>query len=424
MESLSQSTAQLALSDAARRLGVSRQMLSSKASALSDRGAAWRIGSRWWFVADGLAGHYTAVTRPKADSPVFAAQVVNDADQWVTVGMAAKSLGIPDHGIRAVIARLLELGAARVAVGGHLLVSLVRLPDAYTQAATERQAESYASVCAQRRQRGAEIKQRRKDASQGEWAAEIIYGGRAITLCASREKLAPSRPCSRGHVWPGADFGLRRLWGDSQLGKCLMCGSTRGELWWLPFADWDASGFKKGQKLGRLCRQGHRWNGQAVSLRRDTAGCGHCIACEQERQKSDAYKVAANKYQKAISKTSAYKMGARERRRRRRAAIKGNWNQRIPRRDLFALRRLFDDCCAYCGTNCDTEFDHFYPVAKGGPHVLSNLLPACKRCNSSKQDSDPEQWCRRQSWFTEKKWRELLAVMGKKPARVAQLSLI
>ena len=41
--------------------------------------------------------------------------------------------------------------------------------------------------------------------------------------------------------------------------------------------------------------------------------------------------------------------------------------------------------CHYCN-NPATTADHILPVSKGGGHELSNLLPACVRCNSGRQD--------------------------------------
>lgn len=32
------------------------------------------------------------------------------------------------------------------------------------------------------------------------------------------------------------------------------------------------------------------------------------------------------------------------------------------------------------------EVHHIIPLARGGPHVMSNLAPACMSCNRSKQD--------------------------------------
>ena len=41
--------------------------------------------------------------------------------------------------------------------------------------------------------------------------------------------------------------------------------------------------------------------------------------------------------------------------------------------------------CHYCGAHANTA-DHLQPVSKGGSHDLSNLVAACKTCNSTRQD--------------------------------------
>ena len=41
--------------------------------------------------------------------------------------------------------------------------------------------------------------------------------------------------------------------------------------------------------------------------------------------------------------------------------------------------------CHYCGAPA-TTVDHVIPKAKGGTDAMSNLVPACARCNSSKRD--------------------------------------
>lgn len=40
--------------------------------------------------------------------------------------------------------------------------------------------------------------------------------------------------------------------------------------------------------------------------------------------------------------------------------------------------------CWICGLGAPDSWDHVKPLAKGGAHMLANLRPACKRCNSSK----------------------------------------
>jgi hypothetical protein len=55
--------------------------------------------------------------------------------------------------------------------------------------------------------------------------------------------------------------------------------------------------------------------------------------------------------------------------------------------------------CGICGLEIATgsrwHIDHVIPVQKGGPDVLSNVLPAHPSCNSRKKDSygDKAEWC-------------------------------
>lgn len=39
--------------------------------------------------------------------------------------------------------------------------------------------------------------------------------------------------------------------------------------------------------------------------------------------------------------------------------------------------------CYLCGGDAEA-MDHVKPIARGGPHMLANLRPACKSCNSRK----------------------------------------
>jgi hypothetical protein len=261
-----------------------------------------------------------------------------------------------------------------------------------------------------------------------EWATSIEYGGMRITLRASKEKWVASRPCCRGHVWPGEGFTLRRSWGGGRPGNCVACGSGRGDLWWLLFADWEASGFESGQKLGRLCPHEHQWKGLPVSLRNGRTAGGHCLECEHERIRSDQYKQTSRARKQSLkgvdSRSIRYKIQCNEARRRRRAKLRKAWTQDVSAAFITELFARFEGRCAYCRKKCKQEMDHFLPVYRGGTHVESNILPACKSCNCSKRDRDPEEWCRAQPWFTERRWRELLATMGKTPATAAQLTLI
>lgn len=60
-----------------------------------------------------------------------------------------------------------------------------------------------------------------------------------------------------------------------------------------------------------------------------------------------------------------------------------------------ALRMLWGGC-AYCGaTGTPLQRDCVLPVARGGRYTLTNVVPACASCNSSKWHSEVTSWMRR-----------------------------
>lgn len=71
----------------------------------------------------------------------------------------------------------------------------------------------------------------------------------------------------------------------------------------------------------------------------------------------------------------------------------------------------FNHTCAYCGAQQDfwhvLEQEHFVPLAAGGGYTVSNIIPACKSCNSSKQDKPCSEWLR--TVFSEAKVKTILA---------------
>lgn len=49
--------------------------------------------------------------------------------------------------------------------------------------------------------------------------------------------------------------------------------------------------------------------------------------------------------------------------------------------------------CIYCGAPWE-HVEHFYPLARGGPHVVGNVWPSCALCNVTKADRDPWEYLR------------------------------
>lgn len=55
--------------------------------------------------------------------------------------------------------------------------------------------------------------------------------------------------------------------------------------------------------------------------------------------------------------------------------------------------------CAYCWTRpAKLTMDHAMPLARGGGHTLSNILPACLSCNSGKCDRTISEFLEYRKW--------------------------
>ena len=116
---------------------------------------------------------------------------------------------------------------------------------------------------------------------------------------------------------------------------------------------------------------------------------------------------------------------SREKTRRYKAKLKSVLVVQVSQRDIRKKFALFDNCCCYCGKSESEEMlhiDHFISVSKGGTHVLSNLVPACKTCNFSKRNHHPEEWYKKQNFYSKQRWAKILEILGKTVATVDQLS--
>jgi len=59
---------------------------------------------------------------------------------------------------------------------------------------------------------------------------------------------------------------------------------------------------------------------------------------------------------------------------------------RVSREEWEAIKDRQQQRCAYCGEQKVLTQDHVVPLSKGGPHVATNIVAACRPCNSRKKD--------------------------------------
>src|SRR5260221_2108448 len=120
----------------------------------------------------------------------------------------------------------------------------------------------------------------------------------------------------------------------------------------------------------------------------------------KERSRKQNYR---NNHREEIRKyASVYAVNHREERRIResnRRAKKAKLVSTFTKENWDRSLIWWNGACAYCGNPPRLwdnprvlHQDHFKPIVLGGGYASNNILPACPRCNTSKNDSDPLEW--------------------------------
>lgn len=223
--------------------------------------------------------------------------------------------------------------------------------------------------------------------------------------------------------------------------------------------------------LGRLCKYGHDWNSTGKSRRRkNTRICTQCQAQnslkyyyknrekelerlaehyqrnrEAVRQRHKKYyqknkkncfrrqleyrktpqgKEMWRRYMTKFRQTSKGRVAVKRANSRRRAYKRSNHHAPYTLEQIQALKKKFDNACAYCGSTDTLVLDHFLPVSIGGPDCLGNFVPACHKCNNYKRDYDPMLWYKSQPFYSPERWKLILEVLGKTESNYNQLPLL
>jgi 5-methylcytosine-specific restriction endonuclease McrA len=96
-----------------------------------------------------------------------------------------------------------------------------------------------------------------------------------------------------------------------------------------------------------------------------------------------------------------------------------------------AMRRRyqqFDNACAYCGhkphSPLELEIEHVVAISAGGPHCLSNIVPACTSCNTSKRNHPWLKWYKAQPFYSVERRRKIEHILSTTPYPDKQLDLL
>lgn len=76
----------------------------------------------------------------------------------------------------------------------------------------------------------------------------------------------------------------------------------------------------------------------------------------------------------------------------KRNSLKKQVRAYLPIQEWKHIKNKFNNQCAYCGSKTRLEQEHVIPLSKFGEYTKFNIIPACKSCNSSKNNSDLHEW--------------------------------
>lgn len=128
----------------------------------------------------------------------------------------------------------------------------------------------------------------------------------------------------------------------------------------------------------------------------------------QTEQGQAARKRAREKYAKSERGKLVFRM-AQHRRKARLAQVLNDFTDA----DWQAILTKFRHECAYCGKPEDLLTvlyqEHVVSISMGGPNTASNVVPACRPCNSRKFQTDVVEWYQRQEFFSPQRLAAILA---------------
>lgn len=244
--------------------------------------------------------------------------------------------------------------------------------------------------------------------------------------------FASEKVCKHGHFWIDSAHSLRY---NSSPNNCYVCGNQRQikEINSGKAAAKSAALYVKNkEKHNRVIMRNYYRNHEAkkqlgrdndsriralvasgeLALTYEGNECKKCKTTQKYTLKSNCVQCAKNRSLKR-SRLTKYL----------------NHSAPYSEDEELVHRGKFQDKCAYCGKNVDTKalrswaWDHFLPAIHGGTNGLSNFVFACTYCNASKCSKDPWEWYQKESFFSLKRWKLILKILGKTQKNYLELPL-
>ena len=146
-------------------------------------------------------------------------------------------------------------------------------------------------------------------------------------------------------------------------------------------------------KLCTKCNHVFEKSDKYFNVRND-GKLGRCLKCQSEYVE---FKKRMNKdYRDGVR--DVVKRGEKAKESARNNAQKRLARKKDLKRDFTLLEwyevlKVFQKKCAYCGIEeSRLDQEHFIPLTKQGKYTKSNIIPSCRKCNSSKNNNYFNQW--------------------------------
>lgn len=141
----------------------------------------------------------------------------------------------------------------------------------------------------------------------------------------------------------------------------------------------------------------------------------------KERNADPEYKARRREYRKTRKERDAYLFNEwrlkntkristnKQRRHSRQKGLKSTFTHN----EWLEAIDAFDGLCAYCGEDKELTRDHFIPVTSDGEFTVENIIPACRSCNSSKNNTEFFEWYRyHDEIYCEDRERKIIEYLG------------